>query len=201
MIFKAFLDTNCLYPLFLRDVLLDFAQSDFYRPLWSEKIHEELIRTLATNHPKKLAAHTTIISLMKELFPDAMVDGFEHLEGLMGCTDPDDEHVMAAAFKASSGALVTFNLKDFPAAAFDRYGIELLHPDAFLLDLVDLNERAARATIARRLDMYQSPSLKALDLAARMIKSNCPEFGSWIRENSSEIDSILEAFQIARNGI
>lgn len=190
-----------MYPLFLRDVLLDFAQSDFYRPLWSEKIHEELLRTLEANHPQKQDSHSSMISLMKVLFPDAMVDGYAHLEGSMGCTDPDDEHVMAAAFKASSGALVTFNLKDFPADAFDRYGIELLHPDAFLLDLVDLNERAARATIARRLDMYQSPTLKALDLAARMTKSNCPEFGTWIRGSANEIDSILEAFQIARNGI
>jgi predicted nucleic acid-binding protein len=201
LIFSAFLDTNCLYPLFLRDSLLDFAQSDFYRPRWSRKVHDELRRNLEAKYPEKKESHSSMINLMNALFPDAIVEGFEHLEGSMGCIDPNDEHVLAAAFEANVGALVTFNLKDFPKNAFEEFGIEIINPDEFLLDLVDLNEKVAKVTIARRLDMYQNPGLGAIDLSVRISKSNCPGFGSWIRDHSDEIDSITETFVIARNGI
>jgi hypothetical protein len=43
---------------------------------------------------------------------------------------------LAAAIHADAHAIITYNLKDFPAQALSRHGIESLHPDEFLSSLV-----------------------------------------------------------------
>ena len=72
---------------------------------------------------------------MNAMFEEAMVEGYE---GLIPCMvgmerDPDDRHVLAAAVRCGADAIVTSNLKDFPQEAVDRYGIDLMSPDQFLV--------------------------------------------------------------------
>ena len=51
--------------------------------------------------------------------------------------DDGDRHVLAAAIKGDAEILVTANLKHFPASALAPYGIEALHPDEFVLRLIE----------------------------------------------------------------
>lgn len=52
--------------------------------------------------------------------------------------DKKDRHVLAAADYSPAQTLVTFNLKDFPDSSTVPLGIEIKHPDDFLLDVFDL---------------------------------------------------------------
>ena len=52
----------------------------------------------------------------------------------IGSPDPDDRHVVAAAIVGHANAIVTFNTKDFPATVLQPYGIEVLHPDEFMMN-------------------------------------------------------------------
>ena len=55
--------------------------------------------------------------------------------------DAKDRHVLAAAVRTGAAAIVTFNEADFPPTSVDPFEIDVIHPDAFLLDLLDLSPR------------------------------------------------------------
>jgi hypothetical protein len=45
--------------------------------------------------------------------------------------------VLAAAIRARAEVIVTYNLTDFPAESLARFDIAALHPDDFLVSLLD----------------------------------------------------------------
>ena len=76
--FSALLDTCVLVPSFLRDLLLELAASQAYRPVWSNRIEEELRRVLADLwHKKDLSPEhiegrlERLLDQMNRAFPDA----------------------------------------------------------------------------------------------------------------------------------
>ena len=52
--------------------------------------------------------------------------------------DPNDRHVLAAAIIGRCDVIVTQNLKHFPDAAPTPYGVDVQHPDEFLLNHLNL---------------------------------------------------------------
>lgn len=151
--FTATLDTSVLWPSLQRDFLLSLAIEGTYRPTWSSAILDELqfheeAKLVKRGMPVAEAARraATLIAAMRREFADAEVDGWQPLEGTFGLPDPDDEHVLAAAVIAGAGAIVTENLKDFPA---DRIppGIQVPSAREFAENTVALNPRLALAAV------------------------------------------------------
>jgi len=151
--FTALLDTSVLWPSLQRDVLLSLAAEGMYRPVWSSAILAELEHTEAAKHHRHgeredVAATRAayLIQQMREAFNDAETIGWEGLEGTYDLPDPNDEHVVAAAVVAGAGAIITLNLKDFPAARLP-VGIEALTPAQFAVNTVSLDPYRARQAI------------------------------------------------------
>jgi predicted nucleic acid-binding protein len=117
--FSALLDTCVLYPAYLRDSLLRLASAGLYRPLWSSGILEELRRNLLEAGLPDQAVER-LFANMATAFEDAEITGYEDLIAEMTCHEKD-RHVLAAAVRGNAGALVTFNLSDFPPASVKRY--------------------------------------------------------------------------------
>ena len=46
--------------------------------------------------------------------------------------------MLAAAIRGGAPAIVTANLKHFPSRALTPFNVEAIHPDDFVLDLLDL---------------------------------------------------------------
>lgn len=94
--------------------------------------------------------------LMNRSVLDCLVVGYEGLVDSIALPDPDDRHVVAAAIHARADAIVTFNLKDFPASALESLNLEAIHPDDFIKYQFDLNTAsvlsAARACRNRLTD-------------------------------------------------
>jgi len=138
--FTAFLDASVLYPAPLRDLLLEVAVSDLYRAKWSAAVHDEwinaLLRTRADLTREKLERTR---DMMNAHVRDALVTDFEDMIGILTLPDPNDRHVLAAAIKGRADLIVTGNLKDFPAAALGRWGVEAQHPDEFLTNQFHLS--------------------------------------------------------------
>jgi hypothetical protein len=83
---------------------------------------------------------------MREFFPDAMVENYEHLIAEMK-NRPKDHHVLAAATACRADYLVTFNLKDFAPVPADAHGVAVIGPSTFLKELAALD----RAMVDQRL--------------------------------------------------
>lgn len=139
MAFIVIYDANTLYPAPLRDLLIRLARTGVVQARWTSLILDEVFRSLAPNRPDLSPERLQRTRrLMEQAIPDVAVEGFEPLIGSVDLPDPDDRHVLAAAIKAGAQAIITHNLKDFPAEKLSSYNIEAMDPDTFVLDLLDL---------------------------------------------------------------
>jgi predicted nucleic acid-binding protein len=178
MAFSVVLDTCALYPAYLRDTLLRLANAGTFRPLWSAHILDELERNLAERTSEDRARRVT--DLMRHHFLDANVTGYEPLIATM-TNDEKDRHVLAAAVRANADAIVTFNLDDFPEHTTELFQIDVIDPDAFLLNQIDLAPRLVLRTLQRQVDGYQDPTMDLYGLATALDRAGCHGIAAELR--------------------
>ncbi|WP_278235011.1 PIN domain-containing protein [Isoptericola sp. AK164] len=158
MPFAVVLDACVLVPLGLCDSLLRLAETGLYRPLWSDEILEEVRRTLANKLGLGDDRARRRVDAMRRAFPDALVENHESLIAAM-TNDPKDRHVLAAAVRADAALLVTANVKDFPPASVDPYDIDVVHPDDFLLDQLELDHSGVLTCLREQRAAYRDPAM------------------------------------------
>ncbi|MGM0639349.1 MAG: PIN domain-containing protein [Pseudomonadota bacterium] len=137
MRFAVIYDACVLYPAPLRDLLVRLATTGLFAARWTDQIHDEWVRNLIAKRPELEPHLSRTRQLMNEAVEDSLVTGHEPLIQGLTLPDPDDRHVLAAAIRAGAQLIITFNLKDFPSATLDSFGIEAVHPDAFILQQKD----------------------------------------------------------------
>ena len=137
--FTALLDANILYPAPMRDIFLQLAVDDLFRAKWTADIQQEWINALLRNEPHRDRATLERTRDRMDLATrDCLVTGYETLIPTLDLPDSDDRHVLAAAIVGRCDVIVTCNLADFPEDTVAPYGIEVLHPDNFLSNHLDL---------------------------------------------------------------
>ena len=147
-----------------------------YQPLWSDELLQEVNTVLVRNLRRTKEQAERRIQVMRDYFPEAIVSVLEDLSAALSCIpDPKDRHVLAAAIRGGAQAIVTSNVKHFPANCLGQYDVVCQSPDEFLVhqfhlnpDLVlqKLDEQAAsikqeRAQIIERLKLV-APSFAAI---------------------------------------
>lgn len=142
MRFVVVYDACVLYPAPLRDFLIRLAGSGLFAAKWTDRIHEEWIRSLVAKRPELEPRLSRTRELMNTAVPDSLVTGYERFIDLVELPDPNDRHVVAAAIRSTAQMIVTNNLKEFPASALQPYDIEAVHPDDFVVKQLDLSEGA-----------------------------------------------------------
>src|SRR5215831_7341133 len=156
--FTVVYDACVFYPAPLRDFLMHLALTELFRARWTETIHDEWMASVLANRPDIPRAQLERTrDLMNQAIPDCLVTGYRELIPGLTLPDPNDRHVLAAAIRAGAGAIVTFNLKDFPPEALQSYGIEAQHPDAFVLDLLDRDHRKVCEAARRQRRSLKNP--------------------------------------------
>ncbi|MGO8872582.1 MAG: PIN domain-containing protein [Acidimicrobiales bacterium] len=113
---------------------------------------------------------------MDDTFEDARVDGWEDLEDTVTLPDPDDRHVVAAAVRGRADAIVTANVRHYPVDILGPLNIEVIHPDDFLLDQLDLAPRIVLEVLRVQAAHTRRPPLTPIDLITRLAKSGVPGF-------------------------
>ncbi|MCB9609921.1 MAG: PIN domain-containing protein [Polyangiaceae bacterium] len=165
MSFTVVYDANVLFPAPLRDLLIRVALTGVIRARWTDQILDECFRNVLARRPELDEARLQRTrELMNRAVRDVLVTGYESLVEGLALPDPDDRHVLAAAIRCGAQVIVTFNLRDFPAAALEPYGIEAKHPDAFLLDTLDLAPAAVGAAVVDQARALRNPPTPLVDL-------------------------------------
>jgi PIN domain len=165
----AFLDANVLFPVGLGDTLLWIAHFEVYSPRWSARVLDEMRRNVLAKHPQVSALEMdAMITDMRSAFPEAEVVGYERLEEAM-VNAAEDRHVLAAAVIARAGVLVTNNVRDFPSAACEPYGIEAQSADEFLVHALTLEPCVVRDAVTRQAAIKVNPPLTVDDVLASLL--------------------------------
>lgn len=176
--YAAILDACVLVPIALADTLLRTAEKGLYRPLWSGRILDEAQQAVEEIHPG-IDVHKRFTD-MREAFDDALVTGWEGLEAGITLPDEDDRHVVAAAIRAGAQAIVTFNVRDFPTATLGPLGLDVIAPDAFLLDQLDLSPATVMQVVREQATHTTRPRLTPEELAGLLGRAGVPEFADEI---------------------
>lgn len=154
--FTCVLDTNVIYPLWTRDLLMWFAFYELFTPKWSENIFSEWIEVMKRKGVPEAEALKRA-NLMNRAFPDALVKNYEPLINKLELPDPDDRHVLAAAIKTNANLIITNNLKDFPQDYLSRFGLKVKKPDDFFTEIIDLNKDLSLAAFRKLVLNKKNP--------------------------------------------
>ena len=182
MPFTVVLDACVLYPAHLRDTLLRLAERELYDARWSDDILDELERSLLRNGLKQISIDH-MLAEMRSHFPEAKITGYQSLVASMTC-HPKDRHVLASAVRAKASAIATFNLRDFPIAALEPHEVDVIHPDEFLLDLLDLKPPLVIDDIREQAETNKRPPNTLEGLLDALAKAGVPLFADEMRRRT-----------------
>lgn len=182
--FTAFYDACVLYPAPLRDLLMQLGISDIFHAKWSNQVHDEWIRNALKNRPDlNIDQLERVRNLMNAHAPDSIVEDFEFLIECIDLPDPDDRHVLAAAYHSRSDVIVTFNLKDFPGPTLARYHLEAKHPDEFLINAFDINPDSVLSAVKTVRNRLKKPPIDLDRYISIIGKQRLPVFCEILSKN------------------
>jgi putative PIN family toxin of toxin-antitoxin system len=179
--YAVLLDACVLAPMPLCDTLLRLAEHPaFYRPLWSEKILEEVGNVLEQKLQYSQPQRERRLAAMRRAFPESLViiptrlDSFE-------CPDEGDRHVLAAAVKGQANAIITNNIKHFPDRCLEEYGLLCQTPDDFLVHQFHLNP----PLVIDKLDQQAAVIHKTRNELICRLKKLTPQFSDLLKKYST----------------
>ncbi len=152
-----------MFPAHLRNVMMHLTLADAFSARWTAQIHDEWMRNVLKSRPDlSPEALERLRHLMDRNALDALVEDYEPLIEILTLPDKDDRHILAAAIRGRADVIVTWNLKDFPRRTLERFGIQALNPDAFLMSLwPDQRENIWQGLQAQRASLVNSPQTPA----------------------------------------
>lgn len=181
MAVSAILDACVLYPIGLRDTLLNLAEAGCFRVLWTEQILTETSRNIVEDTPGLTVEHLEkTFAAMRRAFPEAMVDDYEHLVGSMA-NHPKDRHVLAAAVAAEADLIVTLNIRHFPPAACEPHGVSVQTPDDLLCEVAEAWPELVIAVLSAQAARKAQPPMSLPQMLDRL-EVHVPRFVGIVRD-------------------
>jgi predicted nucleic acid-binding protein len=177
--FTAVLDTNVVYPVIIRDILLWFGHYDLYTPKWSEHIFEEWENVMLAKGVEAAEAENRI-KKVNLAFPGALVQNYKGLIDKLELPDVDDRHVLAAAIKVNANLIVTNNIKDFPEQYLQSFGLSAKTADDFLTDIIDLNQEQAIAAYKEMILNKKNPKMNELEVLDQIRKAGLKDAAHYL---------------------
>ncbi|MGH7140288.1 MAG: hypothetical protein ACREHD_31515, partial [Pirellulales bacterium] len=89
--------------------------------------------------------------------------------------------VLAAAIRAGADVIVTANLVDFPPEALQQHGVEVQHPDDFIMGLLDAAPEAVCEAARRQRASLKNPPLDVDAYLASLERQGIPKTVATLR--------------------
>jgi len=174
--YTVVLDACVLVSIALADTLLRLAERDLDRPPWSARILAEAIDAIVEIHPEIPPERVRApFAALGDAFEDACVAGWETLEHTVTLPDVDDRFVVAA-LAGRADAILTAKVSDYPMEVLGSFDLEVVHPDDFLLDQLDLAPRIGLHVLGEQAAHTRQPPHTPVDLLARLARCGVPGF-------------------------
>lgn len=182
--YTAMLDACVLFPVAVADSLMSLATAGLFAAKWTQRIEQEWITNLEELRPMLKGRLETRRDGMREAVPDWEVNeaAWTPLVGNMKLPDPNDQHVLAAAIAGHADCIVTANLRDFPAEIASQYGIEVIHPDRFIINQWDLDHIATMTAFKGMRARWKNPKATPENFAQALERNSLPVTAQRIRE-------------------
>jgi hypothetical protein len=180
---SVLLDSCVIFPLPLRDTILNAAHEGLCRIYFSQEILDGATRNLVKKSKMTEAKARSFQDVVRKVFPESLVEVPPGLESLM-TNHPGDRHVLAAAVAARTAfaediSIVTANLKHFPKRSLKSWNITVQHPDEFLNLLCDNHgSDLLYELIQKQASDCKKPPLTDLDILERLKAGKCSKFAS-----------------------
>jgi hypothetical protein len=166
------------------DSLLSLAAAKLFAAKWTIRIETEWIASLERDRPDLHGKLATRRDCMREAVPDWEIP-FSAAERLIPCLtlpDPNDVHVLAAAIAGHAHCIVTSNVRDFPPEIVTPYGIEVIDPDVFIINQLDLNQIIALGAFKKMRARRKKPESTPEEFAELIERAGLPGTGQRLRE-------------------
>jgi predicted nucleic acid-binding protein len=183
---RALADANVLYSRTLRDwlVLIQLeSEGGLYELGWTEDILAEVIYRYRRKHP---TADGGVITRIRDRIAGSLeggrIDDFT-IDGSFPGSDPNDQHIHAAAIAGGVTYLITED-GGFRSAGIDLDALsyEVHSPDSFLTLVDDSAPQHVRAVTARQ-ERYWSGRPAAKPLVEALRDAGCPTFAQRVLEH------------------
>jgi hypothetical protein len=155
--YSALLDACVLHPMAMADALMSLASAGLYAAKWTRRIEAEWMTSIEERRPDLHGRLDYRRDQMREAVPDWEVEA--HADGI-----------------------VTANLRDFPIDVVGPLGIEIIHPDQFIVAQWDLDQLAAVAAFKRMRARWKKPEANAEDFAGAMERGGLPATAQRLRD-------------------
>lgn len=181
MAFSAVLDTCVLYPAHLRDTVLRLAERDLYRPRWSADIVDELRRNLID-----LVDRAAVDRLLAGSPPRSLA----LRSSATGHSSTDWYVIRRTAMSSpqrSEPTLARSSVQhpDFPHHSVAPFELEIIHPDTFLLDLLDLAPGAVIDELSRQASANRRAPTTLPQLLDALARAGIPAFADEVRRRTA----------------
>ncbi|MCK6575906.1 PIN domain-containing protein [Myxococcota bacterium] len=158
-------DACVLHPAPVRDLLLRIAEAGLIQAKFSDDILDETFASILARRPDlspERLARTR--QMMCDALDDCLVTGYAGLADHIELPDEGDRHVVAAAIRCGAQAIVTTNVRDFPARALRPLELVAIHPDTFVLDLLDRAAEKVMAVVQAQTAALKNPPRARTDV-------------------------------------
>lgn len=162
-------DACVLYPAALRDLLIRLAVAGLCRARWTDEILDEAFESLKAARPDLEPVRLAVTRRrMCEAVRECLVTGHSDLISSLELPDPEDRHVLAAAIRCRAQAIVTYNIKDFPAAALTPHGIRVLSPDELMLMLLETASDRVVEVVQKQTAALKNPPVSVEKVLSKL---------------------------------